>query len=603
MLTDRKIDMKEKWLSLPLSRKFTIVILIFVMLPVSLIGLWMLSIQRRNVIHESISYMQHTMERNQDTVNNNINTVNMSAQFFLNDEALQNILEMAMEGREPDTDDLLNFYETDVASLERLVNSNTVLYSVRVYAETDDIQEMMPVLFNHSRMEQQSWAADGIDKGWYYNYEDQLFTGRIGTQGTYLAAYLLPIRTYGSQKIGTIETMIEMSNMFPSLYEEVENEWSCFLTDNDQIFTGSLQSTAMEELIHAQIEEKTDPASSDEIRVYVQQFNRRSYTIAQVYQPELGGTLFTVQDITDKVNQINHLGIIYIGALLALSVLLAYIIGLTVRRILRKFYEILIFISRVQEGDLSSRIENCGVDEMGILGRQINKMLDRIGQLMQDNLDREILIKNSEIRALQNQINTHFIYNVLESIKMMAEIDEEYAISDAITSLGKLLRYSMKWSGGNVFVYEELDYIENYVALMNLRYDYEIHLAVNIPDFLRSQRIPKMSLQPIVENAILHGIEDLAEETTIYIKGYVSGQDCLIEISDQGKGMTPEEVKALELRIAGKLETDSSSGHGIGLKNVEDRIHIAFGEAYGLSFASALGCYTKVTVKIPYAQS
>lgn len=118
----------------------------------------------------------------------------------------------------------------------------------------------------------------------------------------------------------------------------------------------------------------------------------------------------------------------------------------------------------MQKGNLDVVIENCGPDEMGELGTQINKMLRRIKRLMEDNLKREMLVKNSEIRALQNQINAHFIYNVLESIKMMAEIDEEYAISDAITSLGRLLRYSMKWVSGNVLVEQEIEELKKKIA-------------------------------------------------------------------------------------------------------------------------------------------
>ena len=194
-------------------------------------------------------------------------------------------------------------------------------------------------------------------------------------------------------------------------------------------------------------------------------------------------------------------------------------INAIVKHLLKQLYEILRAIRRVQSGDLDVVIEHCGPDEMGELGTQINKMLTRIKQLMDDNLKREMLVKNSEIRALQNQINAHFIYNVLESIKMMAEIDEEYDISDAVTSLRKLLRYSMKWVSGNVLVEQELEYIKNYMALINLRFDYEIYLSLNLPEIILQQEIPKMSLQPIVENAIYHGIEQMAEDTNIYIKG------------------------------------------------------------------------------------
>jgi two-component system sensor histidine kinase YesM len=238
---------------------------------------------------------------------------------------------------------------------------------------------------------------------------------------------------------------------------------------------------------------------------------------------------------------------------------------------------------------------------MGELGAQLNTMLDRIQTLMQENLDRQLLVKNSQIRALQNQINAHFIYNVLETIKMMAEIDEKYVISDAVTSLGKMLRYSMKWTNGTVLLEEELEYVRNYVALMNLRFDYEIILSLRVPQEMMQQVIPKMSLQPIVENAIKHGIEDVAEDTTIYIKAEQKGTDCVIEVTDSGKGMTPEQVEKLKEKINGKLQADNTSGngHGIGLKNVQDRITIAFGNAYGLAIASKEGCYTKVSMHLP----
>ena len=236
---------------------------------------------------------------------------------------------------------------------------------------------------------------------------------------------------------------------------------------------------------------------------------------------------------------------------------------------------------------------------MGELAHQVNRMLDNIQDLMKENISREVLVKDSQIKALQNQINAHFIYNVLESIKMMAEIKEDYDISDAITSLGKLLRYSMKWTSETVMVSEEIEYIKNYMALINLRFDYEIYLSLNIPDEIMQQRIPKMSLQPIIENAIIHGIEELADDTTIYVKGIAEGDSCSIEITDNGRGMDEEQLQTLRKKISGEIKTEGGSGNGIGLKNVQDRIRMAYGDGYGIEVAAMEGCYTKVYVRIP----
>ena len=150
---------------------------------------------------------------------------------------------------------------------------------------------------------------------------------------------------------------------------------------------------------------------------------------------------------------------------------------------------------------------------------------------------------------------------------------------------------------------EELEYIQNYLALINLRFDYEIYLSLNLPELVRKQKIPKMSLQPIVENAIYHGIEQLAEDTNIYVKGTLSDGDCMVEITDAGRGMSEEQVAELYKKINGEVESDEPAegqkGHGIGLKNVQDRIRMNFGEEYGLTINSKLGCYTKVEIRVP----
>lgn len=314
---------------------------------------------------------------------------------------------------------------------------------------------------------------------------------------------------------------------------------------------------------------------------------------------ELSGTLVCAQDISGDVGKIRRMRNGFFLVMLLLIPFLAAGINVVVKTVLRQFYRIIDAIKRVQTGDLSVVIEDCGTDEMGELGSQVNKMLIEINHLMKEQIDKELLVKNSEIKALQNQINAHFIYNVLESIKMMAEIEEQYDISDAVTTLGKLLRYSMRWTAGTVTVAEEIEYIKNYLKLMNIRFDYEIYLSLNIPDRIYAQQIPKMSLQPIVENAIYHGIEQMAEDTNIYIKGLIEGNDCIIEITDAGRGMSEEEVARLYKKISGEIETTGGSGNGIGLKNVQDRIKMNFGEEYGIEIASKLGCYTKIMVRIP----
>lgn len=590
------MDYKQRLNRLKLNSKFTLVMVLLAVILIIVMGGLLFHNMNENVIDENISYMQHTMERNKDNITRNIDSVNMTTQFVLSDDALLYVLNCSVDGTYLSTKELLEFYNENISSLEKLVNNNMLLYGVRVYASNDSVQEMMPILYRNSRMQKMDWAKEDMETTWEYAYQDKLFDLNEKVEKNKIVSLITPIDDFVNGQIGVIETAVSMSDMFPVLYEEIENEWSCLITDEGELYLGNYDEEETAELITNEIQE------IEKSETVLTEYKRRDgmhLIVSSVYIKEMGCTLVSVQDISDSVRQLYQLGISLIGVMILLVIGLAVIINAIVKHLLKEFYIIIKSIRNIQKGDLSVRIPESGSDEMGELGRQINIMLNRIEQLMKESIDREVLVKNSEIRALQNQINAHFIYNVLESIKMMAEIDEEYAISDAITSLGKLLRYSMRWVSGNVRVYEEVEYIKDYLALLNLRFDYEIYLSLNMPEIIMQQEIPKMSLQPIIENAIYHGIEELAEDTTIYMKGIIEGEDCVIEITDAGKGMTEEEIQVLEKKIAGEIETSGGSGNGIGLKNVQDRIHISFGDKYGMSFASKIGCFTKVSVRIP----
>ncbi len=492
----------------------------------------------------------------------------------------------------------LDFNNTTIVELERLINSNPLLHGVRVFAATDNVEELMPVLYKNSRMSKMEWSSSEEMYGWQFDYPDNLFASYSKGGEQKIASLVTSMTARGEGEIGVIEASISMEDLFPVLYDNPEGEWGFILTGDGEYYSGYDEENIKEVL--PEVETLTKNETTEVQTVYLKR-DGKYMMVAVSPVHEMSVNLVFVKDITDRICQVRRTRNIFIVVISLFFVLLSIGIDGIVRLLLKQFYEILGNIRKVQEGDLDARITIYNQDEMGELSTQLNTMLDVIQTLMQDNIDREVLIKNSQIRALQNQINAHFIYNILETIKMMAEIDEEYTIADAITSLGKLMRYSIRWTSGNVKVEDELTYIHNYVALINLRFDYEIILSVNMPERMAKQDIPKMSLQPIVENAILHGIEELAEDTTIYIKGYYKDNDCIIEITDNGKGMSPEQVKQLEQRIAGKLEASggNSKSNGIGLKNVEDRIHIAFGDNYGLSFVSEEGKYTKVIIRLP----
>lgn len=584
--------------SMKLNVKFTIIILIFVFVPVVIFTMAFFHNIEHNTIQSGYRALEYSLNRSGAEITKNVDNISMSTQFFLSDKALIQYLRKIERGRDISYEEMMEFYNVNISSLERIVNTNPSIYQIRVYVDSGTMEEMMPILYRYDRMKRLAWAKDGSLSGWKFDYPDTIFDTYTTNKDNKLAALVTPITDYDGDELGVLEVAISMDVLFPAVYEGEENS-VCFFIDGQGHIYSRDENRDFARQFCKQYDMALTADSADNLTMDYRTWQGTPIVAGSMYVKELDGTFVCVSSLEDGLGVIRRNRNIF---LLILVVILFIMIGLTnyiVKRLLSQFYQILQSIREVQKGNLNIVIENCGNDEMGELGNQINKMMERIRQLMEDNLNRERLIKNSEIRALQNQINAHFIYNVLESIKMMAEIDEKYDISDAITALGKLLRYSMRWASGNVTVGEELEYVKNYLALINLRFDYEIYLSLRMPDVILHQEIPKMSLQPIIENAIQHGIEQLAEDTSISVKGFLQDGDCIIEITDSGRGMNEEELSRLYRKMNGEIEAGGGSGNGIGLKNVQDRIKISFGQKYGIYISSKEGCYTKVRVTIP----
>lgn len=596
MLQNRLKRIRRKFDDLKLNVKFTLMIIFLIAVPIGIFAGFLFWTMEQSVIQEGINELEYEMERQEAQVRKNVESINMSTQFFLSNQALLEFLIKIKQKSPISVQELNAFYQNDIASMERMINSNLYLYQIRVYADDDNMQEMMPVLYTKSRMERLAWAQDKMISGWKFNYMDAIFDSYTISQNSKIMSLVTPIEDYEYGELAILEVAMSMETMFEEMYAKKTNSITCFLDEYRNSYYGEEQDR---ENIFMQTVLNDMAQKEYEDIYYHTVIDRKDVIVGCLNIKELSGTLVCVQDISGAIGKIRHMRNLFVLFAIAMIPLLVIGINAVVKSVLKQLYQMLKAIKEVQAGNLDVVIENCGTDEMGELGSQFNKMLSEIKHLMEDNLNRELLAKNSEIKALQNQINAHFIYNVLESIKMMAEIEEKYDISDAITTFGKLLRYSMRWTSGNVTVEEEINYIKNYLKLINLRFDYEIYLSLNIPEVVYKQQIPKMSLQPIVENAIYHGIEQMAEDTNIYIKGIINGEDCMIEITDAGKGMSEEEVVQLYKKIAGEIETSGGSGNGIGLKNVQDRIKMSFGDAYGIEIASKLGCYTKIRVRVP----
>ena len=232
--------------------------------------------------------------------------------------------------------------------------------------------------------------------------------------------------------------------------------------------------------------------------------------------------------------------------------------------------------------------------EIGKLGRSFSMMVDKIQILMEEQIKEQKLKRRSELKALQSQINPHFLYNTLDSIVWMAESGRDEEVVIMTSSLARLLRQSLSNEAEFVTVEQEAQYVSSYLTIQKMRYRDQLSYEIEVDPSIRSKKMIKMILQPLVENALYHGIRYKEEPGTIRVRGFMQGDRMILEVEDDGIGMDEEQLA----HIFDRKEPDERS-NGVGVRNVQERIQLYYGKEYGLTYASEKGRGTTVRVNLP----
>lgn len=232
------------------------------------------------------------------------------------------------------------------------------------------------------------------------------------------------------------------------------------------------------------------------------------------------------------------------------------------------------------------------VVEFKTLSKSFEHMVLMIQSLMEKVHNEEIVLRKTELKALQAQINPHFLYNTLDSIQWMCEQDNSKDAVKMVGALAKLFRISISHGNEFITISDELKHAESYLIIQSYRYKNQFTYSFDVDKSVLGYMCNKITIQPFIENAIYHGLDRMVDEGEIKIIAERRGKDIAIIVKDNGLGMTEEQCKTI-------LQKDRSDSKGIGVKNVNDRLKIYFGEQYGITIESELDVGTTVTIKIP----
>lgn len=253
-------------------------------------------------------------------------------------------------------------------------------------------------------------------------------------------------------------------------------------------------------------------------------------------------------------------------------------------------------IAKIKSGSTHQRVESCKEDEIGKLGQNFNMMLDEIEQHISREYEAELLLNKAEYKALQAQVNPHFLYNTLDTMSSIASIQNCSVVSNLCQSLSNIFRYSLDIKHPYSTVAKEIMHLKNYIYVMNVRMVDDVEYQFDIDDEILQDSIPRISIQPLVENALKHGLRNKRGAKKIVVKASVEEGNLQIVVTDNGIGMDADEMNA---KLAENNKDAVESGNSIGLLNINARMKMLYGETFGLHIVSEPDGGTSICLTIP----
>ena len=325
-----------------------------------------------------------------------------------------------------------------------------------------------------------------------------------------------------------------------------------------------------------------------------------SYQIRSELSPYTGWRtvgVFSMDEVMSSVNTIVYI----LFTCVIISLVLVVIVSFKFSRTLTNpIFKLKRLMKQAESGDLTVRFNFQHNDEIGELGQSFNHMIARIDQLIQMVYVEQENKRTAEMKSLQEQIKPHFLYNTLDTISWMARDYDAEDIVRLVDALTNMFRIGLSHGKDIITVKEEITHVSNYLYIQKIRYKDKLNYVIHVDESLYAVEVPKLILQPLVENAIYHGVKAKRGGGTITITGVPEGENLVFTVQDDGAGMLQEKVEELNRRMSERSVLDEKKS--FGLFYIRERIQLCYGKGYGVHVESTLGEGTRVTITLPLYQ-
>ncbi len=580
----------------PIVRKFMFSSFVLSLIPLILMSLLFYSRFRQIMRNEVASSYELVASQYGSNLENKINIYNNLIDSIVVNGTLQNVFSKQDEYSMRDTIDVWRLFYREIDNLIYAKNPQEI-YSIMLYAKGDNFPRDGMHLSNYKQVEEEDWFIETFrQRKPFYYYQRKIEALNIDLVSFVKFIPNLNGNTY-TQELGLIKIDLLAQEFFGVTQKSSAMEsYDLFVLDSQDkiIYTNSTQEFPEEELAGTLQQSKVQSGHI----ILSSKYNNR---IAVVDQNNSCNWKVCLMFQNNKLDQ--KFNDTYVFIFMILLMMLAFMILLTflfTTAYSRRTNQLIRKIRNLGKGDLIVEDVIHGNDEIGTIDAAFNHMILSLNEQIDKNYIQWIAMQEAELKALQLQINPHFLYNTLESISGMASVKGCSDISKVSEKLGMMFRYSINKSGTElVTLNEEIQHVMNYFYIQNVRFGDTITPIIEISDDLKKCKIPRFILQPIVENSIIHGFAGNKRQGCIEISASAVESNLIIDIYDDGVGMSETQVNDLNEYI-NKIKTNLHEEHrSIGVKNVNTRIKLMFGEQYGLQIRSKPSAGTQVRIILP----
>lgn len=588
-----------------ISQKLFLAFSLAIAIPAILVSFLFIRTQEVQLYEEAMAAGNSHVSRLNEQLRNRLDMIENASSTALTQKAFVDFIHSNMRG---DGLGLVKFRQNQFEQMHNIIQSNEMISQLSFYVDNPNLHEIWPEIYHYDRFWPQDYWAELREEG---GSAYRLFAFK---DGEHTLSYYRLVRLQGQQikRPSIMEIRVEHEALFGDLLEESEGDFfsvvmegtnpSRYIYNPEHAFARNA-GEALNDILDRVHRELDVLQQNSPIKVRA---GDHAYYALYRYIAPLNAYVVDIASHDALMKGPRS----WYGLVLAITfcvlLLIMLLVSHTTRRMFRRLDSVLVSMRQVRKGRLDAKIdtglgENEIGDEIDEVAVSYNNMLDEIQRLMTQVVDKQLIAKNAQLHSLHSQINSHFLYNALESIRMKAEVQRQPAIADALVSLGSLLRYSMQWRSDTVALREELANIRSYIRFVNFMEGGSIELAADLPEEVLRYAIPKMCLQPIVENAVHHAAPSGGSVRIRIAVRVENDSRLLIEVRDDGAGVDPEILSRLQAVLQGDSDTPIVAGNnGLGLENVHKRLQLHYGKGCGLWIDSVQGSYTCVTIRLPW---